>query len=376
MYDTSSATKESLHTVSFLREVLSRLAAFKLPPTPENFAWVYRQLQREQDLPVSAEYVNDLAVLEHAMAAFDQLFVADAWLNGKLGEMRELLVSTGVPESKKRQQVKALLGEIETRKEELLYHLAESSLALKSAITEVVREIGRLSASVGGFQTNLTKYQDLVDGCHDLSDARRVMSLVAHDTKKLNESLYEHESAMGKNFSKLQESGAMILSNLSQHAQTKVAEIQATADRKGLSALVLPAEQLLKRLREPDLANGVLLLMELADRTADEARIKRFSELLATKVERQALLGYWGDAQFVFVMPNVGPARALVLAREIGKLIESLARGTAGDRLAESLAFGYGIASYQDNDSSAQSFYKAYELAYGNLRPMRDVLAN
>ena len=139
---------------------------------------------------------------------------------------------------------------------------------------------------------------------------------------------------------------------------------------------MLPAEQLLKRLREPDLANGVLLLMEMADRSADEARIKRFSELLATKVERQVLLGYWGDAQFVFVLPNVGPARALVLAREIGKLIEGLARGVAGERLAESLAFSYGIASYQDNDSSAQSFYKGFELAYGNLRPMRDVLAN
>jgi hypothetical protein len=351
MSNSSLAAKEQTHTVSFLREVLSRLAAFKLPPTPENFAWVYRQLQREHDLPTSAEYVNDLAILEHAITAFDQLFVADAWLNGKLAEMRELLASQAVPESKKRQQVKELLEEIVQRKEELLYHLAESSLALKSSVTEVVREIGKLSASVGGFQTNLAKYQELVDNCHDLSDARRVMSLVAHDTKKLNESLYEHEAAMNKNFAKLQESGAMILANLNQHAKEKAAEIQANADKQGVSPAALPQAQFLKRLKE--------------------RRVKRMSELLADKVESEMLLGYWGRGQFVIVMPNVGPARALVIARELGKEVEALAREQAGT----SLAFSYGIASYVDNDASAQAFYSALEGAAGNLRPMKDVLA-
>ena len=369
---TPSASHEQTHTVSFLREVLSRLAAFKLPPTPENFAWVYRQLQREHDIPVSAEYVNDLAVLEHALSAFDRLFVADAWLNGKLVEIRELLATQGMPESKKRAQVKAQLEEVIHRKEELLYHLAESSLSLKSSITEVVREIGRLSAAVGGFQTNLVKYQELVDGCHDLADARRVMSLVAHDTKKLNEAMFEHESAMGKNFSRLQESGAMILSNLNQDAQTKVTELESRADVSGISPLVVPAEQLVKRVRDPDFANGVLLLMEMSESGASAEKLRRFSDLLATKVDRATMLGHWGGAQFVFVMPNVGPARALVIAREIGKEIERAVREGRG----EPLNFSYGIAAYQENDQNGQALHKAFELAYGNLRPMRDVLAN
>ena len=363
---------EHSHTVSFLREVLSRLAAFKLPPTPENFAWVYRQLQREHNMPVSAEYVNDLAVLEHALNAFDQLFVADAWLNSKLVEMRELLNSNGIPESKKRAQIKALLEDLVARKEDLLYHLAESSLALKSSITEVVREIGRLSAAVGGFQTNLTKYQELVDGCHDLSDARRVMTLVAHDTKKLNESLYEHEAAMGKNFSRLQESGAIILSNLNQHAQAKADELESRADESGVSPLIVSGEQLVKRVRDPEFASGVLLLMELAETGNDAQRLRRFSDLLATKIDRATLLGHWGGSQFVFVLPNVGPARALVVAREIGKEIERAVREGRGD----ALNFSYGIAAYQDHDQNAQALHKAFELAYGNLRPMRDVLAN
>ena len=369
---TPSASHEQTHTVSFLREVLSRLAAFKLPPTPENFAWVYRQLQREHDIPVSAEYVNDLAVLEHALSAFDRLFVADAWLNGKLVEIRELLATQGMPESKKRAQVKAQLEEVIHRKEELLYHLAESSLSLKSSITEVVREIGRLSAAVGGFQTNLVKYQELVDGCHDLADARRVMSLVAHVTKKLNEAMFEHESAMGKNFSRLQESGAMILSNLNQDAQTKVTELESRADVSGISPLVVPAEQLVKRVRDPDFANGVLLLMEMSESGASAEKLRRFSDLLATKVDRATMLGHWGGAQFVFVMPNVGPARALVIAREIGKEIERAVREGRG----EPLNFSYGIAAYQENDQNGQALHKAFELAYGNLRPMRDVLAN
>lgn len=362
--------QEQTHTVSFLREVLSRLAAFKLPPTPENFAWVYRQLQREHNMPVSAEYVNDLAILEHAINAFDQLFVADSWLNAKLSEMRETLGSKALAENKKRQAIKQALEEIVQRKEELLYHLAEASLALKSSVTEVVREIGKLSSSVGGFQTNLSKYQELVDNCHDITDARRVMSLVAHDTKKLNDSLVDHEEAMNKNFVKLQESGALILANLNSQPQPAAAE-GADDERHGVSPTALATEALLKRVREAEFANGVLLLVELSDHNADKDRVRRFSELLATKVDRGMLLGYWGGSQFVFVMPQVGPARALVMAREIGKEVERLTR----EQPATGLTFSYGIAGYQNNDHNGQAFYKAFELAFGNLRPMKDVIA-
>lgn len=368
MLTTDSAGQE--HTVSFLREVLTRLAAFKLPPTPENFAWIYRQLQRENNLPVAADYLNDLAVLEHAIGAFDQLFVADAWLNGKLVEMRETLVAAGIPETKKRQQIKQHLEEVIQRKEELLYHLAESSIALKTSIAEVVREIGRLSGSVGGFQTNLVKYQELVDNCHDITDARRVMALVAQDTRKLNESLAEHEQSMGRSFGKLQESGAAILSNLATQAPGAGMPV-ASRTLHPVSPTALSSEALVKRVREPGFENGVLMLVELVDAVADANAVKQFSELLATKVDRAMLLGYWGGARFVFVMPNVGPARALVVAREVGKEVERLGREAIGP----SLVFSYGIAAYQPTEDNAQGFDKAFELASGNMRPMRDVVA-
>ena len=45
-----TGSQQVSHTASLVREVLTRLTAFKLPPTPENFAWVYRQVQREQNL--------------------------------------------------------------------------------------------------------------------------------------------------------------------------------------------------------------------------------------------------------------------------------------------------------------------------------------
>lgn len=365
-----TALKEQAHTVSFLREVLSRLATLKIPPTPENFAWVYRQLQREYKMPVTSEYANDLAILEHAINAFDQLFVADAWLNNKLAEIRELLASPAAPEARKRQQVKELLEEVVRRKEELLYHLAESSLALKSSITDVVKEIGKLSASVGGFQTNLASYQELVDSCHDLSDARRVMSLVAHDTRKLNEALAEHESIMNRNFERLQESGSHILANLNAHHRSGGAP--AGEQKIAVSPTAMSAQQLLERLQDPDFVSGVILLVELAEANAGERKVRRFSELIATKVDRAMLLGYWGGSQFVFVMPNVGPARALVIAREIGKEAERIGRETPH----AAVPFNYGIASYQENGPDSAAFHMAFELAFGNLRPMKDVIAD
>jgi hypothetical protein len=359
------------HTVSFLREVLSRLAAFKLPPTPENFAWVYRQLQREQNLPVSAEYVNELAILEHALGAFDQLFVADAWLNGKLAELRELLSAPALVEDKKRKQVKLLLEEITGRKEELLYHLAESSIGLKTSVTEVVKEIGRLSASVGGFSTNLTKYQELVENCHDIADARKVIALIADDTRKLNVALIQHETHVQKTYDQIQESGSMVLANLDVNKRSKNGKMPLSGVSHPVAGSILDAEGLVARIKQPGFSNACLMLIELAEYNASEGRVKAFSELLAAKAERSAALGYWGGSQFVFVMPNFSAARAAAIA---GEIAGEAARAPAGKE-AQPLAFHFGIAQYTDGDATAEAFYKAFELAFANLRPMEDAIA-
>jgi len=357
------------HTVSFLREVLSRLAAFKLPPTPENFAWVYRQLQREQNLPVSAEYVNELAILEHAIAAFDQLFVADAWLNGKLAELGELLSSTAIPEDKKRKQVKLLLEEISGRKEELLYHLAESSIGLKSSVTEVVKEIGKLSASVGGFSTNLAKYQELVENCHDIADARKVIALVADDTRKLNKTLHDHEAQVQKSYSQIQESGSLVLANLNISKLSKTGKMPLSGLHHPVAPAILNSEALVERVKQPAFAAACLMLIELAEYNAAEARVKTFSEVLAGRAERSTALGYWGGSQFVFVMPNGSPARAAALVAEITREVDRL----AATGVSAPLTFHYGIAQYSDGDQTAQAFYRAFEVAFANLRPMEEI---
>lgn len=372
MQPATAAVPQPSHTASFVREVLNRLTAFKLPPTPENFAWVYRQLQREHNLPGAADYVNDLAILEHAINAFDQLFIADDWLNAKLAELRELLGSTSLPDEKKRIQAKAHLEEIVCRKEELLYHLAESSLALKSSITDVVKEIGKLSTSMGGFSTNLAKYQELVENCHDVQDARRVLLMVGTDVKKLNDALVVHEQTVTQNFWKIQESGGQLLGTLSYAPSIKPPQGASNAStasdlKHAISTAALRSEELLRRVTEPEFKSAVLLLVELAEGQAGELSVKRFSELLAARTDPSIMLGYWGAAQFVFVMPNAGPARALMLARELGHDVSKAAREAPG----RSLAFSYGIASYVDNDSEAQPFYKAFELAFENLRPLK-----
>jgi len=364
------AISNQSHTVSFLREVLSRLAAFKLPPTPENFAWVYRQLQREQNIPVSAEYVNELAILEHAIGAFDQLFVGDAWLNGKLAEIREMLGSTAIAEDKKRKQVKLLLEEIGGRKEELLYHLAESSIGLKTSVTEVVKEIGRLSASVGGFSTNLGKYQELVENCHDIADARKVIALVADDTRKLNKSLVEHEAHVQKSYDQIQESGSMVLANVDINKLSKNGKMPLSGISHPVAPSILNSEGLVARVKQPAFASACLMLVELAEYNASEARVKAFSELLATKADRSIALGYWGGSQFVFVMPNFSAARAAAIAKEIA---HDAARPAGKD--GQPMVFHYGIAHYTDGDATAEAFYKAFELAFANLRPMEDALA-
>ena len=377
---------EPKHTVSFLREVLARLSLQQLVPTPENFAWTYRELQREQKLPVAEHYENDLDALHHAVNAFDQLFVADAWLNAKLEELREVLTSNSISTPVKRQQVKGQLEAIAERKEDLLFHLAESSLSLKAAIADVVREVGKLSSVVGGFQLNLGRYQDLVDNCHDISDARRVMTMVAAETKRLNESLCEHESSVAKNFSTLRESGSAILDSLVQHERvipTISARNNALNARHAVATAVIDADTLLARVRGADFEDGVLLVVQLADPKSSPDTIRRFSELLATKLDRAMLLGYLGGTQFIFVMPNAGAARALIMAREIAREVEREVE-REGQREVQrhvrnspsvKLNFEYGTAGYSDNDHSAVVFHNAFELALGNLRPMRDALA-
>jgi hypothetical protein len=369
MHTAPHPTSNQSHTVSFLREVLSRLAAFKLPPTPENFSRVYRQLQREQNLPVSAEYVNELAILEHAVNAFDQLFIADAWLNGKLAEMRELLSSNAVPEDKKRRQVKLLLEEIAGRKEELLYHIAESSIGLKSSVTEVVKEIGKLSASVGGFSTNLSKYQELVENCHDIADARKVITLIADDTRKLNKSLVEHEAQVQKSYNQIQESGSLVMANLHMSKANNTGRMPLSGINHPVAASVLDSEALLSRIKKPPFVNAVLMLVELSEFNAPDTRVKAFSEVLASKVDPEIALGYWGGSQFVIAIPEGIAARALALAREVAVQVDRIARDTG----SQPLVFHYGISTYEGNDETAQAFYQAFELAFGNLAPMEEL---
>ena len=73
----------------------------------------------------------------------------------------------------------------------------------------------------------------------------------------------------------------------------------------------------------------------------------------------------------MFVLPNASPAKALLLARQLGTDVAALGRETKG----LSLSFSYGIASYVDSDKDSQVFYKAFELAFGNLRPMKEIAA-
>ncbi len=362
----------SAQTVAFLREVLSEIARQKVPPTPENFARVYRDVQRARGLPVSTEYVSELSVLDHAIKTFDELFVADAWLGGKLAELRDVLAADELGEDDKRRGAKLLLQEVEARKAELLYHLDQSSGDLKRSVGDVVSEIGRIATTVGGFRTNITRYQALVETIGDVADARRVMARVADDTRKLDQTLSEHEEQVTRSAVKIEEAGAMLMGGVSANRGEATGRMPLAGSSHPVAQGVLSSQELLARLTKLERPEGVLVLVELAEYDPNEARVRQLSDLCETCAKASGsawLIGYWGGSQFVHVLPGGHANDALNLVRALSSEV-ILAQAA----LADPLTFNFGIASNDRISGDGQGFYVAFERAFSEMQSM-DALA-
>ncbi len=351
-------------TIAFLRQVLSRVAARGEAPDPENFARAWRELRRENGLPVAVEYVNDMAVLEHALDALDELFVGDAWLRGKLGELRELLAVEGLPEDTRRRQVKLLIDEIEGRKEELLYHLAESSGDIKRSISSLVDEIGLVGVAVSDFQLSIERYRDLAERARDLREARRLMSLVADDTRRFDEALDDHRARVLRDAGVLEAAGEVMLGSLSPAHLAAAARMRPQAPLQPVSSGVMDGQALLEQLHVPAFVNALLLLVELAEADPEPERTTAFSALCAECLEFPVLLACWGGGQFVYVIPGGHREQGLAIAR-------ALRRTVLRDRSSPPLAFRFGVQAYADLRPTLSEFFDAFEAALGGLQPMQ-----
>jgi hypothetical protein len=351
-------------SVAFLRQVLSRLAARGEAPDPENFARAWRELRRENGLPLPVEYVNDMSVLEHAIDAFDDLFVGDAWLRGKLGELRELLAAESSSEEIRRRQVKLLIDEIDGRKEELLYHLAESSGDIKRSLAALVDEMGLVGITLSDFQSSIERYRGLAERTRDLREARRLMSLMVDDTRRFDEALDDHRARVMRDAGVLEAAGEVMLGSLSPQHLAAAARMHGQHPAHPVSGGVLDAQTLLERLHGPGFGDAGILLVELAEPDPEPARVTAFSALCADCLEFPVLLGYWGGGQFVYVIPGAGREQALAVAR-------TLRRGVLRDHASPPLAFRFGADAYSGLGPTAGAFFDAFEAALVGLQSMQ-----
>lgn len=356
-------------TLEFLRAVLARLAERQRAPSPENFARAWRELRHEHGLPVGTEYVDATAVLEHAISAFDDLFVGDAWLRGKLAELREVVIADGVAEETRHRQVKMLIEEIDGRKGELLYHLAESSGDLRRSVGAVIDEVGRIGDTVEDFQGSIGRYRTLVQGARDAREVRRIMSLVVDDARRLDDALQAHRARVRESAQILEAAGSIVLGNLSPAHLAAADRLHPSGPTHPVSDSILGPDDMLSRMAEPAFADGAVLLVELADADAAEDQILAFSSCCVDCLAFPVLLGYWGGSQFVYLLPRGGVDQAIDLARALRLAV---LRSSATD----SIVFNYGAAAYRDLDPTGTAFFGAFEAALADLRPMQAVRAD
>jgi hypothetical protein len=172
-----------------IKDVLARLADRSLPPTPENFAWMYRQVMHARNLPTELQYTSEIVALRHALGAFENLLIGNAWLSNRFKALTAIAQDVGRTEVDRTEHAKQILNEIVEGRQAVMLQAARLVTDTREAISELISQVAELTDCVADGRETFERAARLTEDCLDMDDVQGALRAIARDTKKLNHTL-------------------------------------------------------------------------------------------------------------------------------------------------------------------------------------------
>lgn len=189
-----------------LRAVLEKLAQCRLTPNPENFSRVYREISVSMGLEDVSAQLSDMDLLTRALSALEGLVLPNEELIDRLWRLRNVLTSETLSEPERKRLATQLLQDIVDRKEQVLLELGTTSLEFKASMGDLIEEVDKLSSSITGFESSMSKYKTSLAECYTLEEARTIVAQVLVEVSSLNKAILTSHSKFGNVREDLQES--------------------------------------------------------------------------------------------------------------------------------------------------------------------------
>jgi hypothetical protein len=179
-----------------IREVLERMGARGLQPTPENFAWTYRQVVRAKGLPTELQYTSEIVALQHALGAFEDLLIGNAWLAGRFRALAAVAEDATRTEDERTSHARVLLDEVASGKEQALQQAAKLVVETREAVAELLVQVRGLADQVASGRDTFARALRLAEDATDVDDFRRALDAIARDAKRLGRSVKSNGRTM------------------------------------------------------------------------------------------------------------------------------------------------------------------------------------
>lgn len=189
-----------------LRAVLEKLAQCRLTPNPENFSRVYREISVSMGLEEVSPQLSDMDLLARALTALEGLVIPNEELIDLLWRLRNVLTTDSLSEPERKKLATQLLQDIVDRKEQMLLELGTTSLEFKASMGNLIEEVDKLSSSITGFESSMSKYKASLSECYTMEEARSIVAQVLQEVSSLNKAILASHSKFGTVREGLQES--------------------------------------------------------------------------------------------------------------------------------------------------------------------------
>ena len=183
-----------------VRDVLERLSARNLPATPENFGWMYRQVMHARNIQVGVQYTNELDALRHALAAFEDLLVGNAWLAGRFKTLDAVIDDAGRSTRERAEHARIILNEIGANKTQTMLQMARLITETRESINEMLQQVSELADRVAAGRASFERAEALIEQCADLSDFKVALRAIASDVRLLHRATRRTSQSVATSF--------------------------------------------------------------------------------------------------------------------------------------------------------------------------------
>ena len=162
------------------------MAARKLPATPESFTWMYRQAMHARNIPVDVQYTNEIDALRHALTAFEDLLVGNAWLAARFKTLTAVIGDSGRATEERTQHAKVILEEISANKTQALLQMAKLITETRESVHEMLLQVSELADRISTGRSSFAHAHQLIEQCHDINEFKGALRAIANDVRQLN----------------------------------------------------------------------------------------------------------------------------------------------------------------------------------------------